>query len=264
MVGVLTDLDSNLKNLRSLHWSVSSPTVSGRKNMINKGYNFYLLNLSKQIVKMKKIIIGIVLALVILFFIAGKFFYPKPDGASSTEKKNTSPGPLAISKNSEIFNESFEKLLNGYFSLKEALTDYDTARADVAAKALAGFADSLKTSEIKGDSTGIIKQTAADFAGTISGSAKGLAGETDLTKKKREFQLISEGLYNLIRTVKYDRQKLYHQHCPMAFNDEEEAWWISNSNKIVNPYLGLKHPKYKGAMISCGDIADSLDFSKSK
>jgi hypothetical protein len=74
--------------------------------------------------------------------------------------------------------------------------------------------------------------------------------------------MISEALYNLVRTVKYDRQKLYHQHCPMAFNDEEEAWWISNSNKIENPYLGKKHPKYKGTMIGCGDITDSLDFSK--
>ena len=124
------------------------------------------------------------------------------------------------------------------------------------------FADSLKTSEIKGDSTGTIKQTAADFAATMSGSAKGFRGETDLVKKKREFQLISEALYNLVRTVKYDRQKLYHQHCPMAFNDEEEAWWISNSNKIENPYLGRKHPKYKATMVECGDITDSLDFTK--
>ncbi|HTE12434.1 MAG TPA: hypothetical protein VK645_16485, partial [Chitinophagaceae bacterium] len=60
----------------------------------------------------------------------------------------------------------------------------------------------------------------------------------------------------------YDRQKLYHQHCPMAFNDDEEAWWISNSNKIINPYLGRKHPKYKATMEGCGDITDSLDFSK--
>ena len=235
-----------------------------RKNMINKGYNFYLLHLSKQMVKMKKVIIAIVAALLVVL-VARQFLYPKKaESSNRVQKPDPQDGPLAISKNSAAFNESFEKLLNSYFSLKEAITEYDTAKADAAAKALAGFADSLKTNEIKGDSTGVIKQTAADFAGTISGSAKGLAGEADLTKKKREFQLISEGLYNLVRTVKYDRQKLYHQHCPMAFNDNEEAWWISNSNKIVNPYLGSKHPKYKGAMISCGDIADSLDFSRVK
>ena len=70
--------------------------------------------------------------------------------------------------------------------------------------------------------------------------------------------MISEGLYNLVRTVKYDRQKLYHQHCPMAFNDEEEAWWISNSNKIENPYMGKNHPTYHAGMLGCGEVKDSI------
>jgi len=206
---------------------------------------------------MKKIVIGCIV-LVIILIAVDKMFFSKKSSVDPAPKQEA----LAISKNSEAFNESFEKLLSGYFSLKDAITAYDTTRANAAAKELVGFADSLKTNEIKGDSTGVLKQTATDFANTISGSAKGLIGEPDLTKKKREFQLISEGLYNLVRTVKYDRQKLYHQHCPMAFNDEEEAWWISNSNKIVNPYLGTKHPKYKATMEGCGDITDSLDFSK--
>ncbi|MEP6750591.1 MAG: DUF3347 domain-containing protein [Bacteroidota bacterium] len=208
---------------------------------------------------MKKTVIGIVV-LALAAFAVDKFFFAKKYPVAEEPKQQA----LAVSKNSESFNESFEKLLNGYFYLKEAIADYDTIKADAAAKDMIVFADSLKTSEIKGDSTGDIRKTAENFAGTISGSAKGLRGEQDLTKKKREFQMISEALYNLVRTVRYDRQKLYHQHCPMAFNDDEEAWWISNSNKIDNPYLGRKHPKYKASMETCGDITDSLDFSKSK
>ena len=206
---------------------------------------------------MKKIVIGVVLLLLAAFGVY-KLFFAKAPAAASGEPKQLA---LAISKNSPVFNESFEKLLNKYFSLKEALIDYDTAKANAAAKDMIVLADSLKTDEIKGDSTGNINKIADNLAGTISGSSKGLIGEQDLIKKKREFQMISEALYNLVRTVKYDRQKLYHQHCPMAFNDEEEAWWISNSNKIENPYLGKQHPKYKGTMIGCGDITDSLDFS---
>lgn len=207
---------------------------------------------------MKKFLIGI-FALAVIGIIVDKIFFSKKADTVADAPKQAA---LSSSKNSAAFNDSFEKLLNGYFSLKEALADYDTGRANVAAIQVAGYADSLKTNEIKGDSTGDIRKTAADFAGTISGSAKGLKGETDLTKKKREFSMISEALYNLVRTVRYDKQKLYHQHCPMAFNDEEEAWWISNSNQIDNPYLGRKHPKYKATMTGCGDITDSLDFSK--
>ncbi len=206
---------------------------------------------------MKKLIIGIVL-LVFIGFVAWKFIFAKTDKRPEEPRQQA----LSVSKNSPAFNESFEKILNTYFALKSAITDYDTAKVNAAAKELIVFADSLKTNEIKGDSTGDIQKLADNLSGTISGSARGLVGETDFIKKKREFQMISDALYNLTRTVKYDRQKLYHQHCPMAFNDEEEAWWISNDHKIENPYLGKKHPKYKGTMIECGDITDSLDFSK--
>jgi hypothetical protein len=150
---------------------------------------------------MKKLIIGIVL-LVLVGFVAWKFIFAKTDKKPEEPRQQA----LSISKNSPAFNESFEKLLNTYFALKSALTDYDTAKANAAAKELTVFADSLKTSEIKGDSTGDIQKLADNFSGTISGSAKGLVGETDIIKKKREFQMISDALYNLTRTVKYDRQ----------------------------------------------------------
>jgi hypothetical protein len=207
---------------------------------------------------MKNIVIGIII-LALAIFAIDKFFFSKKAPA---EAVFATQDRLVPSKNSEAFNVSFEKLLNSYFELKTGLTNYDTAQADAAAKILIVFADSLKTNEIKGDTTGDIRKTAENFAGTISGSSKGLIGETDLTKKKREFQMISEALYNLIRTVRYDKQKIYHQHCPMAFGDNEEAWWISNSNVIDNPYLGNKHPKYHAAMETCGDITDSLDYAK--
>jgi len=207
---------------------------------------------------MKKLVIGI-LVLVAVFAVYKLFFADKKTAVADNEPKQEA---LTVSKNTAAFNASFEKMLNSYFALRDALTDYDTLKANAASRQLAADADSLKTDEIQGDTTGTLRQVAKDFAGTINGSAQGLVGEQDLIKKKREFQLISEGLYNLVRTVKYDKQKLYHQHCPMAFNDEEEAWWLSNSNKIVNPYLGNKHPKYKATMQGCGDITDSLDFSK--
>lgn len=165
-----------------------------------------------------------------------------------------------VSKNTETFNHSFEQLLTAYDSLKNALTDYDTTAANAAAGQLAKASDNLPLKEIKGDSTGAIKETAASYTSTISSDAKTLVTETEPEKKKRQFQAISDAMFDLIRTVKYDKQKIYRQHCPMAFNDQEEAYWISTSNEVINPYLGKKHPKYKGTMVNCGDVADSLDF----
>jgi Cu(I)/Ag(I) efflux system membrane fusion protein len=183
-------------------------------------------------------------------------------GEDKSAAENTAGNqPLAAGKNSAAFNQSFDKMLNAYFALRDGLVDYDTVKANAASRELAQHADNLAINEITNDSTGAVRETAKNFAGTVSGSAKGLVGETELEKKKREFQMISDAMYDLVRTVKYDQQKIYHQHCPMAFG-EEDAYWISTSPEIINPYLGKQHPKYKSGMLHCGDITDSLDFSK--
>ncbi|HEY4150400.1 MAG TPA: hypothetical protein VGM41_15785, partial [Chitinophagaceae bacterium] len=135
-------------------------------------------------------------------------------------------------------------------------------KADAAARLLVVCADSLKVNEIRGDSTGTIKIIAGLKRTTISDSARSLAVEPDLVRKKRKFQAISDALYDLTRSVAYDRMKIFHLHCPMAFNDSEDGTWISNSSEVVNPYLGRKHPKFKDKMISCGDVTDSIDFTK--
>ncbi len=182
------------------------------------------------------------------------------------QKENTSEVPkqkaLGISKNSDAFNSSFDLLLSNYLELKDALVVYDTSKANAASKKLYDAAEALKLDELKGDSTGALKATAKDNASTISGSAKALVGETDLTEKKREFHMISNALYDLVRTVNFDQKVLYYQECPMAFNETEAAQWISNSSEIVNPYLGNSHPKFKSSMLHCGEIKDSVGYKK--
>ncbi len=165
-----------------------------------------------------------------------------------------------VSKNSGAFNQSFGKLLDTYESLKNALVEYDTAAANTAAAALAISVKEVSVSDIQGDSTGAIRETAASYTAAIESSANEFISSADITKKKRQFQSISDAMYDLARTVRYDQEKIYRQHCPMAFNDDEEAFWLSSSNEVVNPYLGKKHPKYKGGMLHCGDVTDSLDY----
>lgn len=164
----------------------------------------------------------------------------------------------AISKNSNAFNQSFKKLLTSYYALKDALVEYDTAAANASSREIAVYANSLQTGEIKPDAAG----TAKNYTGTISSAANGLLKLNNIADKKKEFQVISDGMYGLAGTVKYDRQKIYRQRCPMAFNDDTEAFWLSDNSNIVNPYLGKKHPKYRDAMLECGEVTDSLGFSK--
>ena len=44
----------------------------------------------------------------------------------------------------------------------------------------------------------------------------------------------------------------------MAFGEGKDASWLSNTEEIINPYLGKNHPEYKGTMLHCGEIKDTI------
>jgi len=197
---------------------------------------------------MKRLIL-IIVVLAIAGFAAYRILAKKPD-----EPRAEKPKPLAMGSNSGSFNASFDTMLNAYFAVKDALVESDTLKVNAAAAQLAKAADSLKVDEIDGDSTGVIKETAKNFSGTITGSALGLAGEKNIEDKRREFEMISDALWSLTRTVKYQGEKVYYQFCPMAF-ENKGAYWLSKEANIRNPYFG-EH------MLTCGSTQDSLEYKK--
>ena len=201
---------------------------------------------------MKRVLI---LLVVILLAVVIYWLVIKKD-RNTTE--NVKPAPLAVSAQTGVFNAAFANLLNNYFELKDAFVDWDTAKVNKSAGALKGLADNLPVSQMKADTTLI--QMADNYAKSISGDAAGIVGETDISEKRKSFNTLSESLYELVRTVRYNGEVIYHQHCPMAFGENQDATWLSNSNKVLNPYLGNKHPKYRSTMVNCGDVTDSLDF----
>lgn len=197
---------------------------------------------------MKKALSVFILVIVIgaAYFIFFRKGEKRPEGPKQQ--------PLAVEDNSSAFNKSYSNLLAAYNGVKEALVASDTTKASTAARDLRVAADSLKVDEIQGDSTGVLKETARNYASTISSSAHALTLEADITAKRKEFEMIAEALWNLTRTVRYDGQKLYWQFCPMAFNNRG-AYWVSDQAQIRNPYFGNE-------MLDCGSVQDSLDYSK--
>jgi hypothetical protein len=175
-------------------------------------------------------------------------------GEQREQKAEDKAAPITASSLSAPFNESFAKLLNSYFEMKDAFVESDTIKVNAAAAGLLLTTDALKINDIRGDSTGTIKETAQVFATTINNSAKALMAENNIDDKRREFNMISDALWSLTRTVRYDMEKVYYQYCPMAF-DNAGAYWMSRTSQINNPYFGEK-------MLRCGEVTDSLDYSK--
>lgn len=203
---------------------------------------------------MKKALLLVVVlaaALAITYLLLNKSSAP-----AVAEKRDV---PLTVSANSSVFTRSFASMMDDYYQLSDAFVNWDTLAIREKANKLAVSVDSLRLNQLKGDTA--IVETAVNLAGSIKGEIAGLNGETGIEQKRREFYMISDILYNLIRTVRYDGATVYHMECPMAFSDSSEAYWLSAGSKVVNPYLGNKHPVYKDKMLNCGKLNDSIHFA---
>src|SRR6187402_1248517 len=160
--------------------------------------------------------------------------------------------PLTKSANSDSFNLSFGKLMTDYYALKEGFVAEKDSVIAQSARSMIVSVDSLQLKALKADTN--LVATALTYTLGISAELKGLLGEKKIEGKRKSFQIVSDQLYDLVRTVQYDREVVYLDYCPMAFNDQG-ANWLSNTATIRNPYIPAK-------MISCGEIKDSIDFRK--
>ncbi|MCW3088761.1 MAG: Co/Zn/Cd efflux system rane fusion protein [Sediminibacterium sp.] len=190
------------------------------------------------------------------YIIYGMAFVLAACSSNDQKEKTPEPAQVALTKsaNSDAFNQSFGKLLDNYYALKDDFVAEKKAQVDSAAAIMLVSVDSLQLQELKADTN--IVATAKTYTDGISSELKGLIGEKDIEAKRKSFQMVGDQLYDLIRTVQYDRAVVYHQFCPMAFNDQG-ANWLSNSPDIRNPYIPKK-------MLHCGEVKDSIDFRQKK
>lgn len=202
---------------------------------------------------MKKWIL--LLTLAIIGVLTWYFFVTKKKPQDEVPKQQ----PLAVSKHSDSFNVAINKVLSSYYALTNDFVNWDTAAVTNSATELKNYLEQTNFDELTKDT--VIHQTAATFVESAKAELQTILQPGDLTTKRHAFNNLSDNMYNLLRTIRYDRSKIYLQECPMAFNDNEPGVWLSRSDSVRNPYLGLHHPKYKSGMLECGGPKDTLNFT---
>ena len=158
--------------------------------------------------------------------------------------------PLQVSAVSDSFSVSVQRALGEYYQLTEAFVQKDSSAVNLRAGSFASSMQQIAMQDLKADSQLIA--LAAGIQQGISKEAIAIAGSSDWTKKYRSLQTISDQFFDMLRTVQYKGEKVYQQHCPMAF-DNAGANWLSRQPAIRNPYFG-------NDMLDCGDNRDSVDF----
>jgi hypothetical protein len=166
--------------------------------------------------------------------------------------------PVAVSKYGSDFIASVDSALNDYYILSESLVRWDSTHVNGNAEELKKSIREIEFKELKKDT--LIHQTAVSYSETLQSNLDAFIQKKDLTAKRQSFNSLSQNLYDLLRTIRYDGGKVYLQECPMAFYDTVPGIWLSKTAPIRNPYLGLYHPKYKSGMLECGETKDSLHY----
>lgn len=164
---------------------------------------------------------------------------------------------LKVNQHTAIFNGNIDSLLQNYFEIKAFLVEADSVKAKIASTRLAAFLNRLNIDELKKDTAGIF-ESATMFVNDIKVNAESLGNQQSISEMRQDFKGISENLYPFLKTIHYEGKILYWQNCPMAFGEDKGANWISNSEEIINPYMGKHHPEYKGTMLHCGEVKDSI------
>ncbi len=108
--------------------------------------------------------------------------------------------PLIINSKTSAFNRSFTAVLTNYYALSDGFAAIDSSHIHSAAQNLRVSIDSIRFDQFKAD-TAII-QTAVSLAQSMQGEITALQKENTMEQKKREFNMITDELYSLIRTVR--------------------------------------------------------------
>jgi hypothetical protein len=150
----------------------------------------------------------------------------------------------------KVFYDSLQVTMDTYYDLSAGFTAGNATYADKWAGLLKQHIDSLPLHTLQMDSSRL-EQIKVN-TGSISAELVGLQGENTLDEKRVAFEMVSDMLFDLVKTTGLKGNTVYRQYCPMAFNDRG-AYWISRSNQPENPYFGKE-------MLACVQVTDSLKY----
>ena len=148
------------------------------------------------------------------------------------------------------FYDSLQVTMDTYYDLTEGMSAGNITYADKWAGLLKQHIDSLPLQLLQMDSSRLAQLKVN--TGSISSELAGLQQEKTIDQKRVAFGMISDMMYDLVKTTGLRGKTIYRQYCPMALNDNG-GYWLSKTSKLQNPYFGNE-------MLNCVQVTDSLKY----
>ncbi|WP_420317852.1 efflux RND transporter periplasmic adaptor subunit [Ekhidna sp.] len=143
------------------------------------------------------------------------------------------------------FKEQLQVVFSAYLPVKDALIESDAKTASKKANDLQKAIEKVDMKLVKDEAH---MEWMKDLS-ILQKSAKAILNETNLENARMMLSPLSDQLFHSLKKYKVEVDG-YRQFCPMAF-DNTGAFWLSDSDKILNPYFG-------DAMLTCGNVEEEL------
>ncbi len=194
---------------------------------------------------MKNIILTTLVSLSIMQTACGQ--HSGHNHATTQQAKTTKPLVLPdLGKVSADTKKQITNLNTAYFALKDALVVTDAQMTSTKSTdfltALKGI-DFIKMSEVQ-------QKFFTSLFLEMEEDAKHIISNVEIGHQRGHFNRLSNNLFAVDKAFKANKNTIYQQFCPMAFNDTG-AFWLSDKKEIKNPYFGDK-------MLKCGKIIDTF------
>ncbi len=143
-------------------------------------------------------------------------------------------------------NDLLSGVLSAYLAIKNALVADDGKTTQANAKTLIEEINKVPMDKMTSKQhTAWMKQVKK-----LSHDAEHINGTDEIEHQREHFVTLSKNIYAVAKAFNTNTSILYYQYCPMA-NEGKGAYWISEKEKVNNPYMGKKMP-------SCGSTKETL------
>ncbi len=175
-------------------------------------------------------------------------------GSTTTEANATSSDRDSMNMSGDMNNGDINStqhstgitaVVQHYLHIKNALVSDNSTEAATAAKALGNAFKAVDKNSLTAEGQKVF----SDVSSTLSEHAEHIATNGSNIKHQREhFEDLSNDVFDLIKATGTS-QTLYRVYCPMA-----DAYWLSETKDIRNPYYGSKND-----MATCGEIKETIN-----
>ncbi len=157
--------------------------------------------------------------------------------------------PFAVDRYDDVpeeFKSQLREVVTAYITGKDYLVESSRESAQTAFGEMKSNMERIGEHGLSGSGHSAWMQAYRDMNGHLNPMLE----TDDIEEMRTQFRFLSEILIRAVRQFGIDGV-VYQQYCPMAF-DDEGAYWISDEEQIMNPYL----PE---SMLMCGEVIEALE-----